>query len=198
MPKITRWFHRKQPKPLIFKALRHQKRLSKNHQKWLDKSSPKGENCRAVGGLLKANGYKVRVLDLINMEKSHCYNPFVYLKDDNDIQRLVTNLFKSTTPKGSTSSDPFWDIAAYKDSKEYENWLGFIEQGGTTQEWNVLMAMPSNIYMNAQNKHIQGTNEYKTYQEKFLKDGEYGSSYVSLSTEEMRKLVDKYRGSGII
>ena len=57
-------------------------------------------------------GYEVRVLDLINMEKSHCYNPFVYLKDDNDVQRLVTNLFKATTPKGSQSNDPFWDTAA--------------------------------------------------------------------------------------
>ncbi len=65
-----------------------------------------------MGGLLKAKGYEVRVLDLINMERSHYYNPFVYLKDDNDIQRLATNLFKSTTPKGSTSSDPFWDTAA--------------------------------------------------------------------------------------
>ena len=46
------------------------------------------------------------------MERSHCYNPFVYLRDDNDVQRLVTNLFKATTPKGSTSSDPFWDTAA--------------------------------------------------------------------------------------
>ena len=46
------------------------------------------------------------------MEKSHCYNPFVYLKDDNDVQKLVTNLFKATTPKGSQSSDPFWDTAA--------------------------------------------------------------------------------------
>ena len=62
--------------------------------------------------LLKAKGYEIRVLDLINMRKSHCYNPFVYLRDDNDVQRLVTNLFKSTTPKGATSSDPFWDTAA--------------------------------------------------------------------------------------
>ena len=46
------------------------------------------------------------------MEKSHCYNPFVYLRNDNDVQRLVTNLFKSTTPKGSQTSDPFWDVAA--------------------------------------------------------------------------------------
>lgn len=73
---------------------------------------PKGENLRDTGHLLEAKGYEVRVLDLINMEKSHCYNPFVYLKDDNDVQRLVTNLFKATTPKGSQSNDPFWDTAA--------------------------------------------------------------------------------------
>lgn len=73
---------------------------------------PKGEILRDTGGLLEHKGYEVKILDLINMDKSHCYNPFVYLKDDNDVQRLVTNLFKSTTPKGSQSNDPFWDTAA--------------------------------------------------------------------------------------
>lgn len=73
---------------------------------------PKGELLRDTGYLLTQKGYEVRVLDLLNMEKSHCYNPFVYLRDDNDVQRLVTNLFKSTTPKGSQSNDPFWDTAA--------------------------------------------------------------------------------------
>ena len=73
---------------------------------------PKGEMLRDTGELLTKKGYEIRVLDLINMEKSHCYNPFVYLKDDNDVQKLVTNLFKSTTPKGSSSNDPFWDTAA--------------------------------------------------------------------------------------
>ena len=73
---------------------------------------PKGEILRDTGHLLESKGYEVRVLDLINMEKSHCYNPFEYLRNDNDVQRLVTNLFKSTTPKGSQSNDPFWDTAA--------------------------------------------------------------------------------------
>lgn len=73
---------------------------------------PKGEIVRDVGKLLEAKGYEIKVLDLISMEKSHCYNPFVYLQNDNDVQRLVTNLFKSTTPKGSQSNDPFWDTAA--------------------------------------------------------------------------------------
>lgn len=73
---------------------------------------PKGELLRDTGHLLEKKGYEVRVLDLLNMEKSFCYNPFVYLRDDNDVQRLVTNLFKSTTPKDSKSNDPFWDTAA--------------------------------------------------------------------------------------
>lgn len=72
---------------------------------------PKGEILRDTGKLLEEKGYEIRVLDLISMHKSHCYNPFVYLQDDNDVQRLVTNLFKSTTPKGSQSQDPFWDTA---------------------------------------------------------------------------------------
>lgn len=73
---------------------------------------PKGEIVRATGHLLEKEGYEVRVLDLVNMERSHCYNPFAYLDDDNDVQRLSTNLFKATTPKGAVSQDPFWDTAA--------------------------------------------------------------------------------------
>ena len=74
---------------------------------------PKGELLSSCGRLLaEEKGYEVRVLDLINMDISHCYNPFVYLRDDNDVQRLVTNLFKATTPKNAQTQDPFWDNAA--------------------------------------------------------------------------------------
>jgi len=73
---------------------------------------PKGEILRDTGKLLEAKGYEVRVLDLIHMDKSMCYNPLLYADSDNDVQRLVTNLFKATTPKGSQSNDPFWDTAA--------------------------------------------------------------------------------------
>ena len=73
---------------------------------------PKGELLRDTGGLLESKGFEVRVLDLLEMEKSHCYNPFFYLQDDNDVQRLVTNFFKATTPKGTQSNDPFWDTSA--------------------------------------------------------------------------------------
>ena len=73
---------------------------------------PKGELLRDSGGLLRESGYDVRVLDLLHMEKSHCYNPFVSLTNDNEVQMLVTNLFKATTPKGAQTQDPFWDSTA--------------------------------------------------------------------------------------
>ena len=73
---------------------------------------PKGEILRDTGYLLEKKGYKIKVLDLINMDRGHCYNPFRYIQTDNDVQKLVTNIFKSTTPKGSQSQDPFWDTAA--------------------------------------------------------------------------------------
>ena len=73
---------------------------------------PKGEILRDTGNLLEKFGYDIKVLDIINMDKSDGYNPFVYLRDDNDVQKLVTNLFKATTPKTSSTNDPFWDTAA--------------------------------------------------------------------------------------
>ncbi|MDR1185316.1 MAG: type IV secretory system conjugative DNA transfer family protein [Coriobacteriales bacterium] len=73
---------------------------------------PKAEIVKMCGHLLEHEGFEVRILDLINMEKSHRFNPFFYLHTDNDTQRLVTNLFKATTPKGAVSQDPFWDTAA--------------------------------------------------------------------------------------
>jgi len=78
------------------------------------------------------------VLDLINMEKSHCYNPFRYLNSENDVQRLVTNLFKSTTPKGSQSNDPFWDTAA---SMLLMSLVFYLYKEAEPQEQNFPMVM---------------------------------------------------------
>lgn len=72
----------------------------------------KGELLRMTGSFLEQRGYTIKVLDLLSMERSHCFNPFAYLETDNDVQKLVTSLFKATTPKGSQSNDPFWDTAA--------------------------------------------------------------------------------------
>lgn len=70
---------------------------------------PKGELLRDTGYLLEKEGYTIKVVDLINMSKSHCYNPFEYIKDDKDVLKLITNLIRNTTPKGSQTNDPFWE-----------------------------------------------------------------------------------------
>ena len=72
---------------------------------------PKGEILRDTGYLLERYGYDIKVLDLIHTERSHGFNPFVYLRDDKDVRRLVNNLIRNTTPKGAQSSDPFWERA---------------------------------------------------------------------------------------
>ena len=74
-------------------------------------TDPKAEILRSTGNLLKAKGYDVRVFDLINPEASMCYNPFRYISDDKDVLKLISNLIKNTTPKGSHESDPFWTKA---------------------------------------------------------------------------------------
>ena len=72
-------------------------------------TDPKAELLRKTGSLLKKKGYEVRVFDLIHPDTSFCYNPFQYVQDDKDVLRLINNLIKNTTPKGSQSSDPFWE-----------------------------------------------------------------------------------------
>ena len=70
---------------------------------------PKGEILRSEGYLLEKEGYVIKVIDLIDMSKSHGYNPFHYIQSDKDILKLITNLIRNTTPKGSQSMDPFWE-----------------------------------------------------------------------------------------
>ena len=74
-------------------------------------TDPKGEILRSCGQMLKDNGYNVKVINLLEMEKSDCYNPFSYLREETDIVKLITNLISNTTPKGATPSDPFWEKA---------------------------------------------------------------------------------------
>lgn len=77
-------------------------------------TDPKGELCRDTSGFLKKNGYSIKVLNLLNedeMLKSSHFNPFRYIQSEVDVIKLITNLISNTTPKGSTSNDPFWESA---------------------------------------------------------------------------------------
>lgn len=117
---------------------------------------PKGELLRDTGNLLKHEGYEIRVLDLINMEKSHCYNPFVYIQKDNDIQKLVTNLFQNTTPKGAQSNEPFWDNTAKMLLMALMSYL-YYEAPPEEQNFTMVMEMLRAGDINEDNSTYQST-----------------------------------------
>ena len=74
-------------------------------------TDPKGELLGSAGNYLKANGYQIKVFNLISPKESNKYNPFSYIRTETDVLKLITNLIKNTTPKKSSSNDPFWENA---------------------------------------------------------------------------------------
>ena len=74
-------------------------------------TDPKGELLRAAGTLLAAQGYEVRVFNLIAPSQSDGYNPFSYIHSEKDVLTLIDNLIKNTTPRNASSNDPFWEKA---------------------------------------------------------------------------------------
>ncbi|MBR2736817.1 MAG: type IV secretory system conjugative DNA transfer family protein, partial [Firmicutes bacterium] len=92
---------------------------------------PKGELLRDIGQYLKNLGYRIVVLNLVNMDESDCYNPFDYIRSDEDVIRLITNLIANTTPKDSHASDPFWEKAEamYLQAIMYYVWYEYPKQG---------------------------------------------------------------------
>ena len=72
-------------------------------------TDPKGELAASAIPLLLREGYSVKVFDLVDPERSDCYNPFRYIRNDADVLKLIANFIKNTTPKGQHSNDPFWE-----------------------------------------------------------------------------------------
>ena len=72
-------------------------------------ADPKGEMLRSIAPLLIEKGYDIKVFNLIEPENSDGYNPFVYIRKDEDVIRLISNLIQNTTPKNAQQNDPFWE-----------------------------------------------------------------------------------------
>ena len=72
-------------------------------------ADPKGEILRSVAPLLLEKGYDIKVFNLIEPENSDGYNPFVYIRKDEDVIKLISNLIQNTTPKNASQNDPFWE-----------------------------------------------------------------------------------------
>ncbi len=74
-------------------------------------TDPKGSIVKECGKMLTENGYRVKVLNLINMEQSDHYNPFEYIREEKDILKLINNLITNTNSAQNRSSGDFWEKA---------------------------------------------------------------------------------------
>lgn len=69
---------------------------------------PKDKLPEKTGKFFLEQGYQVKIFDLVNMTNCHGFNPFRYVDNENDLNRLLTAYFNNTKGTG-TKSDPFWD-----------------------------------------------------------------------------------------
>lgn len=76
-------------------------------------TDPKGTLLPEMGNLFKEKGYRIKVLDTIDMSNSMKYNPFRYINEPKDILTLANTLQKNLKPPDSgPAADPFFDQAA--------------------------------------------------------------------------------------
>ena len=71
-------------------------------------TDPKGTVLIECGKLLQRAGYRIKVLNTINFKKSMHYNPFVYIRSEKDILKLVNTFDSEYQRRGRKSAEDFW------------------------------------------------------------------------------------------
>ncbi len=73
-------------------------------------TDPKGELYRDTAKMLESNGYKIRVLNLIDINMSNSYNPFRYMVSEQDVLSVADLFMKNSA--GDNDKEDFWSGAA--------------------------------------------------------------------------------------
>lgn len=73
-------------------------------------TDPKGELYRNMAKILTKNGYKIRVLNLENINLSNAYNPFAYMTEEQDVLNVADLFMKNSAGEGE--KEDFWSGAA--------------------------------------------------------------------------------------
>ena len=74
-------------------------------------TDPKGELYDETAGYLKANGYNIKVLNLVKPQYSDGYNPLMHISSEIDVDVIANTIVKGQKIEGS-GTDPFWDDSA--------------------------------------------------------------------------------------
>ena len=95
-------------------------------------TDPKGDIAVSCSHALIRSGYKVRLFNVQNFNKSMHYNPFAYIHSEKDILKLVTTLITNTKGDGK-SGDEFWTKA---ETLLYCALIGYIHYEAPVEEQN--------------------------------------------------------------
>ncbi len=74
-------------------------------------TDPKGTVVLECGKMLQRGGYEIKILNTIDFKQSMKYNPFRYIRCENDILKLVTCIMENTKGEGSKGGEDFWSKA---------------------------------------------------------------------------------------
>ncbi len=96
-------------------------------------TDPKGTILVECGHLLKKSGYQIKVLNTISFNKSHHYNPFMYIRSEKDILKLVNTIIANTKGEGDKSGEDFWVKA---EKLYYQALIGYIWYEAPDEEKN--------------------------------------------------------------
>ena len=96
-------------------------------------TDPKGQILVECGMLLKRNGYRIKVLNTIDFQKSMHYNPFAYIRSEKDILKLVNAIIMNTKGEGEKAGEDFWIKA---ERLYYSALIGYIWYEAPMQEKN--------------------------------------------------------------
>lgn len=76
-------------------------------------TDPKGTLLPQTGNLFKKAGYRIKVLDTKNFASSMHYNPFAYIRKEEDVMTLAKVLYENLKGENDApTSDPMWDNGA--------------------------------------------------------------------------------------
>lgn len=78
-------------------------------------TDPKGSLILDCGRMLDENGYQVKFLNLIDLTRSMHYNPFMYIKSEEDILKLVNVLIANTS--GGSGANKSGDSKFFEDAE---------------------------------------------------------------------------------
>lgn len=103
--------------------------------KGVPKTDEDGNIVKDKKGKVVYEPYKIKVLNTINFKKSMHYNPFVYIRSEKDILKLVNTIILNTKGEGQQAGEDFWVKA---EKLYYTALIGYIWYECIEEEQNFI------------------------------------------------------------